>query len=192
MIDATVLVTPYWLCDMLPRLTRIERPTEAPDTTGRPFDAIALGAAFEREAPILLAAARAITLDDAEAQDLVQVTFELALRNVAALRDPRSLRPWLLTIQAREAFRVRRRLRRLVRIDVASAPVTVLGTSAESVAIREALGKLSARVRAAVVLHHMAGLSVAEVAAAMGTSENTVKSQLKIGLARLREDLGDD
>jgi RNA polymerase sigma-70 factor (ECF subfamily) len=177
---------------MLPRLTRYERPTEAPDATVRPFDAIALGAAFEREAPILLAAARAITLDDAEAQDLVQVTFELALRNVAALRDPRSLRPWLLTIQAREAFRVRRRLRRLVRIDVASPPVTVIATSTESVAIREALGKLSPRVRAAVVLHHMAGLSVAEVAAAMGTSENTVKSQLKIGLARLREDLGDD
>ena len=37
----------------------------------------------------------------------------------------------------------------------------------------------------------MAGLSVAETATALGVSENTVKSQLKTGLARLREALGD-
>jgi DNA-directed RNA polymerase specialized sigma24 family protein len=35
-------------------------------------------------------------------------------------------------------------------------------------------------------------LSVAEVAEAMGTSPNTVKTQLRLGLARLREVLGDD
>jgi DNA-directed RNA polymerase specialized sigma24 family protein len=40
-----------------------------------------------------------------------------------------------------------------------------------------------------LVLHYYADLPVAEVAAAMGTSENTVKTQLRHGLARLRESL---
>lgn len=65
-------------------------------------------------------------------------------------------------------------------------------SSSASVAVRDALRSLSPRVRAAVVLHHMAGLPVAEVAAALGVSPNTVKTQLKVGLARLREVLDDD
>jgi DNA-directed RNA polymerase specialized sigma24 family protein len=36
-------------------------------------------------------------------------------------------------------------------------------------------------------LHYYADLPVADVAAVMGTSENTVKSQLRTGLARLRD-----
>jgi DNA-directed RNA polymerase specialized sigma24 family protein len=40
-----------------------------------------------------------------------------------------------------------------------------------------------------LVLHYYADLPVAEVATAMGTSQNTVKSQLRTGLARLRESL---
>jgi RNA polymerase sigma-70 factor (ECF subfamily) len=153
----------------------------------------AFGKALQREAPVLLAAARAITLDDAEAEDLVQATFELALRHRASLREPAALRRWLLTIQAREAFRLVRRLRRLVRLGPAVTEIAVPEpTTADSVAVRDALRSLSPRVRAAVVLHHMAGLPVAEVAAALGVSPNTVKTQLKVGLASLREALGDE
>jgi DNA-directed RNA polymerase specialized sigma24 family protein len=57
-----------------------------------PLDARALGEAFRREAPMLVAAARAIVLDDAEAEDLVEVTFEIAIRRIADLRDPLALR----------------------------------------------------------------------------------------------------
>src|SRR3970040_2223746 len=77
---------------------------DSPVVVPRPVDAVGLGAAFEREAPVLLAAARAITFDAIEAEDLVQTTFELALRNVHQLRDPGSLRSWLLTIQAPQGF----------------------------------------------------------------------------------------
>lgn len=157
------------------------------------LDVVTLGEAFEREAPILLAAARAITLDDAEAQDLVQITFELALRRRASLRDPGALRSWLLVIQTREALRIMRRLRRLVRLDVGLVEVpSPVGGSADSLVIRDALRRLPPRIRAAVVLHHMVGLPVDETAACLGTSVNTVKSQLKTGLARLRELLRDD
>ena len=45
--------------------------------------------------PMLLAAARVITLDTAEAEDLVQTTFEIALRRLDDLREPRAMRAWI-------------------------------------------------------------------------------------------------
>ncbi len=44
-------------------------------------------------------------------------------------------------------------------------------------------------MRASVALHHYAGLTISEVADAMGVSHNTVKSNLRDGMARLREQL---
>lgn len=142
--------------------------------------------------PMLLAAARVITLDSAEAEDLVQTTFEIALRRLGDLREPRAMRAWLLTIQTREAFRVVRRLRRLVSLDGRVAEIPSAGVDlAQRTDVRLALGRLPRRTRAAIALHHLAGLSVADTARALGVSENTVKSQLKTGLGRLREELRD-
>jgi RNA polymerase sigma factor (sigma-70 family) len=139
--------------------------------------------------PDLLALARLLLGQDADARDLVQDTIEAALRDAGALRDPSRLRPWLVTIEARLASRTRRRLRRDVPLDP-----ELLGRASEHgddvLALRTALAKLPRRLRTAVVLHHMTGLSVAETANAMRVSENTVKSQLKDGLRRLREMLG--
>lgn len=152
----------------------------------------ALVAELDGHGPILLAAARLITLDTAEAEDLVQTTFEIALRRLDDLREPRAMRAWLLTIQTREAFRVVRRLRRLVSLDGRVAEIPSQGVDlAQRADVRQALGRLPRRTRAAIALHHLAGLSVAETARALVVSENTVKSQLKTGLGRLREELRD-
>ncbi|HEY8845753.1 MAG TPA: sigma factor, partial [Candidatus Limnocylindrales bacterium] len=67
--------------------------------------------------PVLLAAARAMTVDDADAEDLVQATFEIAIRSLTSLRDPAAMRFWLLRIEVREAMRITRRMRRFVRFD---------------------------------------------------------------------------
>ncbi len=72
-------------------------------------------------------------------------------------------------------------------LDGAVLEVPVNGQSGEDVAVRLAVAKLPNRQRAAVVLHHMAGLPVAQTAEAMGVSQNTVKTLLRLGLARLRE-----
>lgn len=138
--------------------------------------------------PMLLAAARALMGEEADARDLTQHTAEIALRRGGTLRDPAAITAWLLTIQAREAFRLRVRLRRWVAIGRASLP-SVPGPDPEALAIRTALQSLPPRTRLAVVLHHMAGLPVADCAVALGVSQNTVKTQLRLGLARLREEL---
>ena len=165
----------------------------ADESVDEPSDVSAsLGDALAREAPILLAAARAILLDDAEAEDVVATTLEIAVRRARDLRDRSALRAWLLTIQSREAFRLRRRLRRLVRLS-GDLPATRSGLAEAGVIdVRTALTRLPPRTRAAIVLHHMIGLSVAEVAEALAVSPNTVKTQLRTGLARLRQELDHD
>ena len=143
--------------------------------------------------PLLLAAARAIARDEAEAEDLVQTTFERALRAGPAIRDPRAIRAWLLTVQTREALRVVRRLRRVLRFDPTIHELPIGGPeTSESIELNDALGRLSRPIRAAVVLHHMVGLSVRETADALGVTENTAKARIKTGLARLREDFDED
>ena len=161
--------------------------------SGRPAGLGDLSRDFARHTPLLLASARALVRNEADARDLVQDTLEIATRKAGDLRDPAALGSWLLTIQVREAFRLRRRLGRLIRLtpEVADTPVSP-GPDADVMALRAALPKLSPRARTAVVLHYLADLPVSEVARAMGISENTTKSHLKAGLARLREELKDD
>lgn len=143
-----------------------------------------------RWAPELLAVARYLCRSDSEAQDLTQTTLEIGLRRLHQLRDPGRLRAWLISIETREAWRWRRRLQRFISLEATGRELTAADSSFERrVAVRDALRGLPPRTRTAVVLHHMAGLSVSETASAMKVSENTVKSQLRVGLARLREDL---
>ena len=175
-------------------VTTIDLPTQleaASETKGLGREAI-LGQELQRHTPILLAAARALLRNEADALDLVQTTLEIGLRKAGDLRDPAALRAWLLAIQVREAFRFRRRLAHLVRlnpdvVELSPAP----GPDADVIALRNVLAKLPPRARAAVVLHYLADLSVADVARAMSISENTTKGHLKAGLARLREELKD-
>jgi RNA polymerase sigma-70 factor (sigma-E family) len=63
------------------------------------------------------------------------------------------------------------------------------GGNAVQDAALAALAGLAPRMRAAVVLRHVHGLSVAETAEALGCEEGTVKSQSSRGLALLREAL---
>lgn len=146
-----------------------------------------LGASIAEVAPTLLASAR-LVLPEPEAWDVVAITMEIALRHQGSLRDPSAIRSWLLVIQGREIFRLRRRLGRFVALDsVELASDDGAGATIERLDVRAALASLPVRMRAAVVLRHMAGLPVADVARAMNVSENTVKSELRVGLARLRE-----
>jgi RNA polymerase sigma-70 factor (ECF subfamily) len=137
--------------------------------------------------PLLLATARSILDDPFEAEDVVQATFEIALRERSSLRDLSATRAWLLRIETREAFRFSRRLRRLVPFDV-QLHDGAGSLCSEQIELRDALSRLPTRERAAVVLHYIVGLTVADTAGALGTSENTVKTQLRLGLERVRKE----
>jgi RNA polymerase sigma-70 factor (ECF subfamily) len=139
---------------------------------------------------VLLAAARLITLSQAEADDVVQTTFEIALKRGHTLRDPSALRAWLLTIGSREAVRRVGFMRRFRPWSPLAHDVATTHANREEVLVlRAALRNLPPRVRAAIALHYLQDYSVRETAEALGVSENTIKTQLRKGLARLREEL---
>ncbi|WGX97950.1 SigE family RNA polymerase sigma factor [Nocardioides sp. L-11A] len=72
--------------------------------------------------------------------------------------------------------------------DRPAGPVSLpLGEDAVDADLLAALRALPARMRAAVVLRHVADLSVEDAADALGCSPGTVKSQTARGLAKLRE-----
>jgi RNA polymerase sigma-70 factor, ECF subfamily len=191
------------LCDMAmarpedPELGRLPGNLER---AVRPVVSVAVGrvpshaeaASIMAEAPILLAVLRTVLARDADADDVFSATVEIAMRQYAQLRDPTRLRSWLLAIAIREAYRFRRRVQNLVRLDGLGEPEHIGHTSADdALSARQALHTLPRRMRLAVTLHYMVGLSVVEVAETLGTSPNTVKTQLRLGLARLRKELAD-
>ncbi len=133
-----------------------------------------------------------IVRDDAAAQDITAETLMTALAKGDRLRDPEALRAWLLRIatnlgdqpptsgRARHRAAIRPRHRH-----VRAAAVDAL----DRLAISQAVVRLPVRMRAAIVLHYYADLPVDDVATAMGVSPNTVKTQLRVALERLRVSL---
>ena len=59
----------------------------------------------------------------------------------------------------------------------------------ERLTLLSCVERLAPRTRAAVVLRYYADLSVRETAEALGTSENTVKTQLREALEQMRRTL---
>ena len=137
--------------------------------------------------------------DSAAAEDVVADTLITAFERGASLRDPGALRPWLLRIAANHALQHRRRAVRVVHLDLLpDAAAKRQGASASEradaddlAALWQGVAALPPRTRAAIVLHYYADLPVVDVAAALGVSANTVKSQLKSGLQHLRSALAD-
>ncbi|MBB5960436.1 RNA polymerase sigma-70 factor (ECF subfamily) [Saccharothrix tamanrassetensis] len=126
--------------------------------------------------------------DDGAAQDVVQEVFLRAWKS-ARKYDPRlaSLRVWLFAI-ARNA--IIDHVRRDRRPDpVATMPAVDAGFADEALdrwLVEEALSRLSADHRAALVETYLRGRSYREVAAELGIPQATLRSRVYFGLRALR------
>jgi len=129
--------------------------------------------------------------DRAAAEDVLIDTLLSAFDHAGSLRDPDALRPWLLRIATNRALAFRRSGARLVQLQVVPEHEAPATDEAQRLVLLGVVGELPPRMRAAVVLRYYADLSVRDVAAALGTSENTVKTQLRESLERLRLALAD-
>jgi RNA polymerase sigma-70 factor (ECF subfamily) len=132
----------------------------------------------------------ALTGDRTEAFDLAQEAFVrawLKWDRVSSYDDPEG---WLRRVAYHLAVGRWRRSRRLIlRSTIARDHSEVPG---DRLAIVDALRSLSASERQAIVLHHLAGLSVEETAIEMAAPVGTVKSWLSRGRTRLAAALNQD
>lgn len=132
-----------------------------------------------------------ILRDQAEAEDVLMETLLTALERGSTLRDPKALRAWLMRMAANQALMKHRRGRRIRFLAMVPDTAAPSDDAAGRLDLLNSLAALPLRSRAAVVLHYYADLPVADVAAAMGTSPNTVKTQLRTALATLRKSMRD-
>jgi RNA polymerase sigma-70 factor, ECF subfamily len=151
--------------------------------------------AYEAHYRRLVAALYALTGDHAEAQDLVQEAYARALARPRQFLDVADPEAWLRTVamnMARTRWRRRRLFDTLVRSGRVARPVeSIPGVDANRVALVAALQQLSQATRETIVLHHLADMSVHEVADALGVPVGTVKARLSRGRAMLASLLSD-
>ena len=141
--------------------------------------------------PELQGVAYLILRDRSAAEDVVIDTLLTALERGDQLRDAGALRPWLLRIAVNRALSTRRGSARIVQLDLAPDAPSIPTDDDLRLALLSSVGRLAPRMRAAIVLRYYADLSVRDVAVALGTSENTVKTQLREALGQIRRSLGD-
>jgi RNA polymerase sigma factor (sigma-70 family) len=107
-------------------------------------------------------------------------------------------RSWILRIAANAALELRRRQTRRCRHErIASriapaaspSPDEAFASAEITSIVRRELAELAEPTRAAIALHHLAGLGYSDVAAALGIPEGTAKTRVRRGLAELRHRL---
>jgi RNA polymerase sigma-70 factor (ECF subfamily) len=135
-----------------------------------------------------------------DARDVAQEVFLRAFKYLHRADPRKPLEPWLLRIAVNVCRDVvRRRVRRqdtfvdaepAEPIDRSSDPCAGLERKQQRVLLHRALDLLPEKERLAIVLRDIQGLSTADVAAILQSSETTVRSQLSRGRLRLKGAIG--
>jgi RNA polymerase sigma-70 factor (ECF subfamily) len=131
-----------------------------------------------------------------EAPDVAQEVFLRAFKYLHRLDLGKPVAPWLMRITVnvcRDAARQRRRrdttfvcVEPIDPIDRAPDPHAGLARKQEQRMLQQALESLPEKERLAIVLRDVEGLTTAEVAEILDSSETTVRSQISRGRLRLK------
>jgi RNA polymerase sigma-70 factor (ECF subfamily) len=130
-----------------------------------------------------------VTRNTAEAEDAVQETFLRVLRHESRLGEIRDYRVWLVRIVWNIVLDRKRRAKtrpegediadhaRILTTGERGADASVI-SSQEHARILALIGRLPAREREALLLSAVEELTTAEIAAALGTTESSIRSRI--------------
>jgi RNA polymerase sigma-70 factor, ECF subfamily len=179
--------------------TAVAPATEAPDQAQLAFEAL-----YRESRDDLYAYVGGLLRDRSAAEEVTSQAFERAWRKRRQLDPDRGpARAWLFGIARNAALdELRRRSRHGRLLDDASeqsggavAPRASGGDPAQiavqRTALRQAMESLSGRERELVALKYFAGLSNAEIATVIGTSESNAGTKLHRVIEKLRRSLDD-
>jgi len=134
------------------------------------------GAHLEAHYPRLVAQLYAITLDSGEAHDVVQDAYSRAWRDWATIRCSPDPSAWVRRVAVRSTIRSWQRV--LARFGIGRPSPVGESVDPRTGALLAALGRLPAGERRAVVLFHMAGAGLEEIAAVERVRTDTVQARL--------------
>jgi RNA polymerase sigma-70 factor (ECF subfamily) len=126
-----------------------------------------------------------VTGNVAEAEDVVQEAFVRGLDHPRRLLGADNPEAWLRTVAVNLARSRWRRAQRLVGLAPRLVDAPRESDSDGHIVLLQALRALPAGQREAIALHHLADLTVEEVAATLGLPTGTVKARLSRGRAAL-------
>jgi RNA polymerase sigma-70 factor (ECF subfamily) len=147
--------------------------------------------------PAYALAARTLGLTS-EAEDVVQESFLALWRQAKRLDPAKGIRSYLMTIVHNKAIdRLRRKGRKpelaldpqLPIADERGGPEDAAVHAIDRERVRAALSALPSEQRQAVEMTYFGGLTISEAASRMKAPVGTVKSRLRLALARLRREL---
>ena len=136
--------------------------------------------------------ARAILMDDGEAEDAVQEASLAAWRRQASLRDPARFEIWFERIvvnQCRDQLRRRKRSVHLAPTPVGFEPAAAPLDTGFDADLDRAIAALDADHRIVVVMRYWQDRTIEDIAVRLEIPTGTVKSRLHYALKRLRSDL---
>jgi len=164
-----------------------ERRTVPPDELQESFDDF-----YRATSRRLVHQMYAITGSSTEAQDCVHEAYARAWQRWSKVRTYAEPEAWVRTVARRVAVSRWRRARTAVlHLRRQGAEPTSDAPSEDHTVLVAALRKITAEQREAIVLHHLSGLSVQEVADETGVAVGTVKARLHRGRAALAAVIGD-
>lgn len=141
--------------------------------------------------------ARYLVRGDADVDDIAQQALIEILRSLPGYRGEGSLAAWADRITSRVAIaHVRRRRAERARVDDAASPELFPVQSGdrpddylERRRMARALDALPEEQRSVIVLHHVVGMSLPEVASELSIPFETARSRLRLGMAKVRDEL---
>lgn len=136
----------------------------------------------------LLRLATLLTGDRNDGDDVVQSAVERAWRARRDLRDPERAGAWLRRIVMNEALRSRRGRPR-VTVLAEDLPSASGMPGSNTLDLAAAFDRLPADQRAVVALHTVLGYRVDEVAELVNAPRETVRSRLRLAIARMRREV---
>lgn len=132
-----------------------------------------------------------------DAQDAAQEVFLRLYKHLGRLDEARGYEAWLFRVTVNVCRDMARARRRSVALEDVPHPAAPQPDAYHDAAraeqreiVRRGLGCLGEKERAALVLRDVEGLSTREVAGILGSSENTVRSQISTARLKLRDFTG--
>jgi RNA polymerase sigma factor (sigma-70 family) len=143
-------------------------------------------ALFRLHAQAVFAVCLANTQNYHDAEDVVQAVFLKVIAKTCSLREPASVRAWLLQVARRECVDFHRR-RKPAEPLVQEPSTTATSDNAVCERLHKAIQELPQNYREAIVLYYLDGRDSSSVAASLGTTQQAIRQRLVRARAMLHD-----